>query len=83
MLSNHKAKVNHAWPWFKYCREDVPASTMTSLSLFKHLKPEPRTIRETSQVPTSTMTLLKLVKVKKYDPLRNCNMDSDALRYSK
>ena len=42
--------------------------------------PEPCVIREVLQVPTSTLTLLKLVNVKNYDPSRNCNMDSDALR---
>ena len=31
MLSNHKAKIKHAYSCYKYCREDVPTSTMTSL----------------------------------------------------
>lgn len=49
MLSNHKAKVKHAFPSFKYCRKDVPASTMTSfVILFKRLKPDPCTICEAS-----------------------------------
>ena len=30
MLSNHKAEVKRKCPWFKYCREDVPTSTVTS-----------------------------------------------------